>query len=97
MYVHSASMCSYSSSVRCSNLGELGCLSPKMITYQTEAVPAELYSVNLDACMNCSWLVEAVQWTPQDIPQDLLLECPALTAFKVSNSQQQAQTLSMLN
>jgi hypothetical protein len=27
--------------------------------------------------------VEAAAWRPEDIPQQLLLECPALAAFKV--------------
>ncbi|KAF6258814.1 pyridoxal phosphate-dependent transferase [Scenedesmus sp. NREL 46B-D3] len=31
---------------------------------------------------NPKWLVEAASWRPEDIPQQLLVECPALTAFK---------------
>jgi hypothetical protein len=29
------------------------------------------------------WLVEAAAWRPEDIPQQLLVECPALAALKV--------------
>lgn len=31
---------------------------------------------------NPKWLVEAAAWRPEHIPQELLPECPALTAFK---------------
>jgi hypothetical protein len=40
------------------------------------------------------WLVEAASWRPDDIPQQLLLECPALTAFKVTSAPMAAVVMS---